>query len=171
MQVIEKKIFFSNVEIYRDGDGKVYGGVLDVHCKLPFDLVSTLRMIDRCTMGDSFFHGVSCDVFVIEPNFDCVDCREVWENSIRNSERAFKKLLELGAPIEEAKKVLSLSLSISVDMSSSLYDWVIFLRKAMLHEESKKFAQDLLKKLEKEATEVYDFFNRKGITVGDGGEK
>lgn len=90
----------------------------------------------------------------------------VWKQAMEDSEKAYIKLISIGAKPEEARSVLPNSLKTEIVVTMDLREWRHFFRlrtSERAHPQIREIAVPLLKELQKRIPAVFD-----DITVSDG---
>jgi len=85
--------------------------------------------------------------------------RAIWEESMRSAEKAYFKLIELGASPQEARSVLPNSLKTEIVMTMNLREWRHFfkLRTAeTAHPQMREIARPLLDEFKKQIPVIFD---------------
>lgn len=105
------------------------------------------------------------EITVIEPCFwksgSAEDMRkyEVWKKLMEESEKAYIKLIELGATPQEARSVLPNSLKTEIIMTMNLREWRHFFRLRTAdaaHPQMREIARPLLNEFKKQIPVIFD---------------
>lgn len=101
------------------------------------------------------------EITVIEPNFweDKPECKQIWEQAMRQSEEAYLKLIELGASPQEARSVLPNSLKTEIVVTMNLREWRHFFKlrtDKSAHPQIREIAIPLLQAFKEKIPVVFD---------------
>jgi len=101
------------------------------------------------------------EITVIEPNFwqDKPECKEIWEQAMKNAEEAYMKLISLGASPQEARSVLPNSLKTEIVVTMNLREWRHFFKlrtDKSAHPQIREIAVPLLKAFKEKIPVVFD---------------
>lgn len=125
--------------------------------------------------GEKFGHSITA----VEPPFfnpereNGAEMREVWEQTCRQCEDAYFRLLELGASPQEARTVLPNSLKTELFMTANLREWRHFLRlrcAPAAHPQMREAALDLLEQMHALVPVVFDDIWEEFLGARDGAQ-
>ncbi|MFA5669962.1 MAG: FAD-dependent thymidylate synthase [Balneolaceae bacterium] len=98
------------------------------------------------------------EITFIEPTFKTPEEREVWVSLCEESERAYMKLIELGAAPQWARSVLPNSTKTEIVMTCNFREWMHFIKlrtSKTAHPEIRWVANECLKILKKHSPSVF----------------
>lgn len=101
------------------------------------------------------------EITVIKPYFWDDDSKEyeIWENAMENAEKAYMKLIKLGAKPQEARSVLPNSLKTEIVITMNLREWRHFFKlrtSKRAHPQMREIATALLQEFKKRIPIVFD---------------
>lgn len=105
------------------------------------------------------------EITVIEPSFwnnyenNDIEKKELWENTVKDIERAYFKLLELGASPQEARSILPNSLKTEIVMTMNLREWRHFFRlrtTLAAHPQMREIAIPLLREFQSKIPIIFE---------------
>jgi thymidylate synthase (FAD) len=105
------------------------------------------------------------EIAVIKPcfwNSDSVEDRkkfEIWEEAIKSAEKAYFKLIKLGATPQEARSVLPNSLKTDIVMTMNIREWRHFFKLRTsndAHPQMREITQPLLDEFKKQLPVIFD---------------
>jgi len=111
------------------------------------------------------------EITVIDPCFWKDDNNEdrqkyaIWKNAIEESEKAYMKLIELGATPQEARSVLPNSLKTEIVITMNLREWRHFFKlrtSSEAHPQMREIAQPLLDEFKKRIPVIFDDIEAEG---------
>lgn len=104
------------------------------------------------------------EITVIEPLFWAKDSEEykIWENTMKEIEKNYFKLIELGATPQEARSILPNSLKTEIVMTMNLREWRHFFKlraDKAAHPQMREVALIMLKQLKDKVPVVFEDIN------------